>query len=523
MENNAYKGGGIARFCLLLFAATALVGLAAAVYLGMRELWVGVYLTTMGTVLFAFFAHLLRRGAFPPDLPGRAPDRNYRDLVMLEEIEENMLPEGRILEALIAKEGWTSDRRKHGYTFWIGANLVLRYEGEDGRIGYAKCMPLRSGNQRDDFDTAIRGLRAAGVPVYTTELNLREMKAEDFVHEYELLPKRPDDGTVRFELGKRLRRRKEYPYPLKTPGMMLRERRANRENDRRFFRPAYNAVLALNFLLGLLWISNWTPLPDGGFQWPSDAQSGSFALVLFNLTALAVIGRYWRGSLSGVWYRLPADVLAIVALQLAGLSAAGLRGGISMLHYTELLIVNGFFAFFAVVLFVIIRRMTALDRKFVTLDETDERGRKKVLSEPVEEPRKTKAVDMGFGILFVILLAVEFFVTWRKLPNWTPDAETQYYEGLVPFMLLNIVSLPIAGAYWRRRTKWPVPFYGAAAVLVVQTAGAMLGGIEWQPIAGQLFANTILTLVPLYVIFLLLQGIGWLIRRRKKSGRSDAV
>ncbi|CAM4042783.1 hypothetical protein [Saccharibacillus endophyticus] len=501
-------------------AAAAWSGITAAFYLGTRELWTLVVLTLIGTAFFVFLTISLRKSAFfflhmHKEKEGKAymPHENF---VLHRQLLDIRIADPRVREALVSLDGWAvRNHNRPGRTYGSGANLVLRLDDEQDGIVYVKTFPFRKREDESLLGEILLRLHASGKPVYATRLNLSELRAEDFAEAYDSLPKSLYDSRRPFELGKRVPAN-EYAFPYRTPRMLERKERNRRRNDARFFRPLHAAALTVNFLLALLWIPSWTPdRGEAGFAWRDDWSSGSLALQIFNLTIFIVAGRYWRGTntLKQLWRPL-RDAAWIFILHTAGLVTAGLYTQGVWERWQPLARLDLWLGAGLLVVFGLARIMTAHDRRLAALDSVDAEGERLDTREP---EKKETAVDRVLQILFASVLVMNFLVAWL-LPHWKHDAASGGYEGLGIYMLLSAVLLPVAGAYWRKESKWQVPIYGALSVFFAQFAGAMLGLPQeklWAEAAEALFTHMLVLLILLYPLFAVLKGITFLLGKRK--------
>ncbi|MEJ8303256.1 hypothetical protein [Saccharibacillus sacchari] len=508
-------------FCFVL-AAAALVGLGAAVYLGVRGLWLSVYLVLLGAALAAFFAKMLWNSAFffVRMYRNAQHDRQaqpHLDFVLHEELLNRWSVDDRISEALVSLDGWTtSNPQTPGFSYWLGANLVLRRLDEHGRLLYIRTFPFRREEDAALLSEVLLRLQSSGAAVYRTDLNLNELNVRDLAEAYESLPKSAYDFQQPFEIGKQVRE-PQFSYPYRTPEMLARKQNQRRRNDTRFFRPVYIVGLVVNLLLALIWIPFWIPQNQGkGFVWETDWHSGALALQLLNITVFIVAGRYWRDTSKRAWRPL-RDAACVLAIHMAGLMLAGSYQAGTWGKMKPLAILDLLLAVCLIIAYAFIRTITRKQRLHATSASVDANGQKA----KAPQPRKYSS-DRVLRPLFVAVLAANFLMAWLLMPNWRYDADAGGYEPLGMYMLATAALLTIAGAYWRKETKGLTPFYAAASVFIVQFIGAMLGlpqEVVWGQARDSLFMNLLSLLIVLYVIFAVLKGIGFLVRKSKADGR----
>ncbi|NGZ77113.1 hypothetical protein [Saccharibacillus alkalitolerans] len=508
---------------MLILAAASAAGFGFSVYFGFRGVWVAAYLTLALGIAFAALARMMYKWAF---LFVRAyrdmqrPDwRPAKDLngVAARQLSEIPIPGGRAKEALIAGEAWTQSRHKRiGYIYWTDTVLILQYEDEEGTDRYLKSLPFRT--DREGFEDVLFQLRREGIPLYRTELNLIRMKAEDFREEYASLPKSLYDPGIPIERHRKVRR-EEFPLPWKSLSAEARERAAERRNDKRFYRPVRIGGFLVNFLIALLWIPLWEPIPGtNGFLWADDFDSASGALALFNLTWFAVAGRYWRGSLGRAGLKVPLDVLKLIAVHMIGLAGAGLYRSVEGDYYMNMLLLDLTLGVFLIGVFAFERLSTAQERRFVSPDSVDANGLEVRTSEKEEQPGSGR-FDTLSSIVFLLLLAANFLMGWLLLPNAALDSENGVYDITTPFLLAAFLLLPVTGAYWRKSTKLWAPLNGAVFLFGVQFVGTLLGMPDYaeaDEIRHILFYSAVLLAIGLYPVFIVMRTAGYLSRRSRE-------
>ncbi|MWJ31556.1 MULTISPECIES: hypothetical protein [Saccharibacillus] len=199
-------------------AAAAAVLAAAAVYCGLRQLWMPACALTAIAVLTAGAALLPRKFAEEADTGDEASGDS--EWLLPDELLDEWISGGRIRQALIAASGrrQPDPGEPSGYSYWTGFQIVLKHE-DDG-LRYTKTSPFRRMEDRDLLDEILRRFHTAGIPVLVTDLNLGAVRPAEFAGLYDGLPKRPYDWEP-FEPGLRMAEA-AFVQPYRPPGSPAR-------------------------------------------------------------------------------------------------------------------------------------------------------------------------------------------------------------------------------------------------------------------------------------------------------------
>ncbi|MNJ48733.1 hypothetical protein D3C77_439350 [compost metagenome] len=137
--------------------------------------------------------------------------------------------------------------------------------------------------------------------------------------------------------------------------MKQRQAEQKSSNDQRIFRPMFAIALFALFLIAMLWMPHWDIEEE---MFADSSPSGGIGI----LTILSVIvsRTYWRRNLK--WYRPIFDILMILAVFFAGLTAARLWQHIPSIYY-EAAIVDGLTSgFFLIIVFAGFKLLHRRDR-----------------------------------------------------------------------------------------------------------------------------------------------------------------
>ncbi|WP_110932953.1 hypothetical protein [Paenibacillus bouchesdurhonensis] len=264
--------------------------------------------------------------------------------------EDHLIPFPHMQEVLIARATryMSSGSKTPGY-YIVGSKIIMQWRDEYGNNNYG-IFGIAS---RSDLSKWIDKFRGHNIPLFHTYQNVSEASTDDFLGGYHELDKSP---LTSIDLLSDIETRRHNNIP-KWQSTVMKQRQAEQKssNDQRIFRPMFAIALFALFLIAMLWMPHWDIEEE---MFADSSPSGGIGI----LTILSVIvsRTYWRRNLK--WYRPIFDILMILAVFFAGLTAARLWQNIPSIYY-EAAIVDGLTSgFFLIIVFAGFKLLHRRDR-----------------------------------------------------------------------------------------------------------------------------------------------------------------
>jgi len=250
------------------------------------------------------------------------------------EVREELVPFSSMKEVLIARTARKVLTPRNVRSYYIlCAQIIMVWTDENGERRYSTFGE----EKQENLDSWIARFKQNEVPVYSTQLNLNLIDHPKLVEAYEQIPKIfQDEKAPRFQIGVRVY---DTMPEWKSQEMLAREAEKRKRNDVRFFRPIFIGVIAVNFLIALLWMPGWR-IEDEMF---SDV-SPSTELMMINIGFLFLSKAYWRPHVP--WYRPLLDTLVIMVAHLFGVTASLLNAPLQAYMFDAVIVENLTLGFF---------------------------------------------------------------------------------------------------------------------------------------------------------------------------------
>ncbi len=344
-------------FFYLIAFATLVFGVALIFW----HQWFGAIACFAGSGLFGWLSRFIRwsnKLYTDLDVKCELQEKGYYTAVKnikTGEEWEQFVPFHQMQEVLIARTTRYQSRGSNSLGYHIiGAKIIMKWINEQGNIEYS-LFGLEDSKNVEEW---VQRFKQNEIPVFSSAVNVNEVKIEDYQKGYEELPKMPyDEDTTSPKVGTiRYRNLKVW----RSSEMEEKKRKKELLLDRKVFNLILLAMLVGNFLAALGWMPSWQ-LNDGTFV----DDSPSFVMTGINFILLFIVGAYWRKQVK--WYRSLRDVGLILFVQLVGWGFARILqtapDGMLDAIFIDILVL----AFFNGVFFILFRLLRKFFDRFLSI------------------------------------------------------------------------------------------------------------------------------------------------------------